>query len=49
MSWVFIDGQVRKRNGKLVNIDVAHVRKIVQASHDYLSQRAQAEAAKETK
>ena len=49
MSWAFVDGQVRKRNGKLVNIDVAHVRKVVQASHDFLTERAQAEAAKATK
>lgn len=49
VSWVFIDGQVKKRNGKLVNIDVAHVRKVVQSSHDFLTERAQAEAAKATK
>jgi cytosine/adenosine deaminase-related metal-dependent hydrolase len=49
VSWVFVDGQVKKRNGKLVNIDIAHVRKVVQASHDFLTERAQAEAAKATK
>jgi hypothetical protein len=49
VSWVFVDGVAKKRNGRLVNIDVAHVRKVVQSSHDFLTERAQAEAAKATK
>ena len=49
VSWVFVDGQVKKRNGKLIDLDVAHVRKVVQALHDFLTERAQAEAAKATK
>jgi 5-methylthioadenosine/S-adenosylhomocysteine deaminase len=40
VSWVFVDGQVKKRNGKLVNIDLAHVRKVVASSHAYLTQQA---------
>ncbi len=40
VSWVFVDGKVKKRNGKLVNIDLAHVRKVAADSHDYLAQRA---------
>jgi 5-methylthioadenosine/S-adenosylhomocysteine deaminase len=40
VSWVFVDGKVKKRNGKLVNIDVAHLRKVVASSHEYLMRRA---------
>jgi 5-methylthioadenosine/S-adenosylhomocysteine deaminase len=46
VSWVFVDGQVKKRNGKLVGIDLAHVRRVVASSHDYLTQRAAEEAGK---
>jgi cytosine/adenosine deaminase-related metal-dependent hydrolase len=49
VSGVFVDGVMKKRNGKLINIDVGHVRKVVQSSHDFLTERAQAEAAKATK
>ncbi len=46
ISWVFVDGKVKKKNGKLANIDLAHVRKVVQGSHEYLTKRAAQEAAK---
>lgn len=48
VSWVFVDGVAKKRNGQMVG-DMKRVRKIVQASHDYLTRRAAAEeAAKKT-
>jgi cytosine/adenosine deaminase-related metal-dependent hydrolase len=46
ITWVFVDGKVKKANGKLANIDLKHVRKVVAASHEYLSQRAALEANK---
>jgi 5-methylthioadenosine/S-adenosylhomocysteine deaminase len=36
VSWVFVDGKVRKRNGKLVDVDVPRLQSLSQASHDYL-------------
>jgi 5-methylthioadenosine/S-adenosylhomocysteine deaminase len=36
VSWVFIDGKAKKRDGKLVNVDLADLRKLVNSSHDYL-------------
>jgi 5-methylthioadenosine/S-adenosylhomocysteine deaminase len=36
VSWVFVDGKVRKRHGKLVGIDTGHVRNLVDTSHEYL-------------
>jgi cytosine/adenosine deaminase-related metal-dependent hydrolase len=36
ISWVFVDGQVRKRDGKLVGIDQKRVRNLAQVSYDYL-------------
>jgi 5-methylthioadenosine/S-adenosylhomocysteine deaminase len=36
VSWVFVDGKVRKRNGKLVDVDVNRLQRLAQASHDYL-------------
>jgi hypothetical protein len=35
---VMVAGQVRKRNGKLVNVDLAKLRTEVDASRDYLLQ-----------
>jgi 5-methylthioadenosine/S-adenosylhomocysteine deaminase len=46
IAWVFVDGKVKKRNGKLADIDLAHVRKVVESSHAYLMQRAAQEASK---
>ena len=45
VSWVLVDGKVKKRNGKLT-ADLKHVRKIARESHDYLTERAAKEAAK---
>jgi 5-methylthioadenosine/S-adenosylhomocysteine deaminase len=36
VSWVFVDGVVRKRGGKLVGFDAKHVRQLVAASNSYL-------------
>jgi 5-methylthioadenosine/S-adenosylhomocysteine deaminase len=36
VSWVFVDGKVRKRAGKLVGVDLARLQTLAQASHDYL-------------
>jgi 5-methylthioadenosine/S-adenosylhomocysteine deaminase len=36
VSWVFIDGKAKKRDGKLVDVDLADLRKLVDSSHDYL-------------
>jgi cytosine/adenosine deaminase-related metal-dependent hydrolase len=39
VSWVFIDGVVRKRDGKLVGVDVKRARDAAQRSYDYLVQK----------
>lgn len=36
VSWVFVDGRVRKRAGKLVDVDMARVRMLVDSSSAYL-------------
>ena len=36
VSWVLIDGRVRKRDGRLVGVDEARVRRLVAESHHYL-------------
>jgi 5-methylthioadenosine/S-adenosylhomocysteine deaminase len=38
VSWVFVDGQVKKRDGKLVGVDIAKQRTLMVSSHDYLTQ-----------
>jgi 5-methylthioadenosine/S-adenosylhomocysteine deaminase len=40
VSWVFIDGVVRKRDGKLVGVDVKRARDAAQRSYDYLVPKA---------
>lgn len=40
VSWVFVDGKVRKRDGKLVGVNVDRVRRSAQQSHDYLVRTA---------
>jgi 5-methylthioadenosine/S-adenosylhomocysteine deaminase len=40
VSWVFLDGQIRKREGKLVGVDRVRVRSLTQSSYDYLTQKA---------
>jgi cytosine/adenosine deaminase-related metal-dependent hydrolase len=36
VTWVVVDGKVKKRDGKLVGIDEARVRRLVAGSHHYL-------------
>ena len=36
MSWVLVDGKVRKRDGRLVDVDLANVRRLVDSSNGYL-------------
>ena len=36
VSWVLVDGKVRKRDGKLVDIDLARIRELVGESHRYI-------------
>jgi len=36
VSWVVVDGRVKKRAGKLVGVDYAKVRRLVEESHAYL-------------
>lgn len=36
VGWVVVDGKVRKRNGRLVGVDEARVRRLVAESHRYL-------------
>jgi 5-methylthioadenosine/S-adenosylhomocysteine deaminase len=36
VSWVLVDGKVRKRAGKLVDVDLARMRRLVQDSHTYI-------------
>ena len=36
VSWVFIDGVARKRNGKLVNVDLNRMQRLAQAMRDRL-------------
>jgi hypothetical protein len=33
---VFVDGRAKKRAGKLVDVDLARVRSLVESSHAYL-------------
>jgi hypothetical protein len=40
VKWVLVDGKVRKRDGKLVGVDVAKLQELAQASHDYLIETA---------
>jgi 5-methylthioadenosine/S-adenosylhomocysteine deaminase len=35
VKWVLVDGKVRKRDGKLVGVDIAKLQTLSQASHDY--------------
>jgi 5-methylthioadenosine/S-adenosylhomocysteine deaminase len=36
VSWVMVDGKVKKRAGKLVGVDLARVRRLVEESHRYI-------------
>jgi 5-methylthioadenosine/S-adenosylhomocysteine deaminase len=36
VSWVLVDGKVRKRDGKLVDIELARIRELVGESHRYI-------------
>jgi 5-methylthioadenosine/S-adenosylhomocysteine deaminase len=36
VKWVLVDGKVRKRDGRLVGVDVGRLQTLAQASHDYL-------------
>jgi 5-methylthioadenosine/S-adenosylhomocysteine deaminase len=36
VSWVLVDGKVRKRAGKLAGVDLARMRRLVQDSHTYI-------------
>jgi 5-methylthioadenosine/S-adenosylhomocysteine deaminase len=36
VSWVLVDGKVRKRDGKLVNVDLPRIRGLVEESHRYM-------------
>jgi 5-methylthioadenosine/S-adenosylhomocysteine deaminase len=36
VSWVLVDGKIRKRDGKLVDIDLARIRELVGESHRYI-------------
>ena len=36
VSWVLVDGKVRKRDGKLVDVDLARIRELVEESHRYI-------------
>jgi cytosine/adenosine deaminase-related metal-dependent hydrolase len=40
VSWVFLDGQIRKKDGKLLGVDRAAVRSLTQSSYDYLTRKA---------
>jgi cytosine/adenosine deaminase-related metal-dependent hydrolase len=40
VSWVFVDGVVRKRDGKLVGVDVKRARDAAQRSYDHLLSKA---------
>ena len=40
VKWVLVDGKVRKRDGKLVGVDVGKLQQLAQASHDYLIETA---------
>jgi 5-methylthioadenosine/S-adenosylhomocysteine deaminase len=40
VSWVFVDGQVRKREGKLVGIDHNRLRSLAEGSYEYLCKKA---------
>jgi 5-methylthioadenosine/S-adenosylhomocysteine deaminase len=40
VKWVLVDGKVRKRDGKLVGLDVGKLQNLAQASHDYLIETA---------
>ena len=44
VSGVLVDGKVRKRNGRLVDVDVARLQKLAQASHDHLIEAAKLKA-----
>jgi hypothetical protein len=37
VNWVFVDGKVKKRDGKLVGVDLAALSKRMEASHAYLT------------
>jgi phosphoribosylformimino-5-aminoimidazole carboxamide ribonucleotide (ProFAR) isomerase len=36
VSWVFVDGVARKRDGKLAGVDINRLQKLAQASRDRL-------------
>jgi 5-methylthioadenosine/S-adenosylhomocysteine deaminase len=36
VSWVLVDGKVRKRDGKLVDVDLVRTRELVEESHRYI-------------
>ena len=44
VSWVFVDGKVRKRNGRLVDVDVDRLQALAQRSHNYLIETAKLKA-----
>ena len=44
LSWLFVDGEARKRNGRLVDVDVERIRSLAQSSHDYLVETAKFES-----
>ena len=37
VSWVFVDGQVKKREGKLVGLDVERAKRLMTESHAFLT------------
>jgi hypothetical protein len=37
VSWVFVDGQVKKREGKLVGFDVERAKRLMTESHAFLT------------
>lgn len=40
ISWVLVDGQIRKREGRLVGVDRARLQTVVQSSYEYLTRKA---------
>ncbi len=40
VSWVLVDGQIRKREGRLVGVDRARLQTVVQSSYEYLTRKA---------
>jgi 5-methylthioadenosine/S-adenosylhomocysteine deaminase len=44
VKWVLVDGKVRKRDGRLVGVDIGRLQTLAQASHDYLIETAKLKA-----